>query len=282
MDARRRDEHHLEEPVRHDGVAVPRLQDLGGGGGCLRFTGVQERDLGGRRMVHEARRSDDAADDVAVHQVVADEEVGEAGDGVEADVLEADHRGVLGADGARLQHGEPGAHPHHERAPDEERERVEDERRLLLHAGGVGDGRADEEEDKGCQARCREDGGGAAACKYAHERRQRGTSSYRRIRDDATTRYGRGGGPHPSPLPRRERGLERRGTGALTLTPVSSTGQALALSHDGRGDWSGGGGGTVAKNGDGNVAWCCILLHFRLLLSCGRSPSPPYRVRGRL
>ena len=34
-----------------------------------------------------------------------------------------------------FEHGEAGAHPHHQGAPDQKRERVEDELRLLLHRG---------------------------------------------------------------------------------------------------------------------------------------------------
>ena len=58
--------------------------------------------------------------------------------------------------------------------------------------------------------------------------------------------------------PRRARGArrgERRDSRGRATTRVAPTGGGT------------GEGETVAKKG-GNVAWCCILLHFRLLLSC--------------
>ena len=119
----RRHEHHLEEPVGHRGVAA-RHDGLGGG-----LVATEQRDLVSARRVRQRERTDPAPD-IDVHQVVADQIVGEAGDGIEADVLQADDRGVLGADRTGLQHGEAGAHPHDQRAPDEEREAVEDELRL--------------------------------------------------------------------------------------------------------------------------------------------------------
>ena len=72
-------------------------------------------------------------------------------------------------------------------------------------------------------------------------------------------RRGRGGiDPHPR-IKHGRRALALSQDGALT--PVSSTGQALALSQDGRGD------GRRWRRRAGNVASRCILLHFRLLLS---------------
>ena len=133
-----RHEHHLEEPVGHCGVAAinhPR--------GRLALPANQGHLVRGR-AVEELEGADHLAD-VHVHQVVADEEVGQPCDGVDADVLHADHGGVLGANCARLQHGEAGAHPHHERTPHQEGEGVEDELRLLVDALGVGDGRPRQE-----------------------------------------------------------------------------------------------------------------------------------------
>ena len=70
---------------------------------------------------------------------------------------------------------------------------------------------------------------------------------------------------------------ERRGRGGLALTPVSSTGQALALSQDGSPHpriEHGAGSRPLPgrergweRSRAGNVASRCILLHFRLLLS---------------
>ena len=49
-----------------------------------------------RRTVHEPEGANHFVN-VYIHQVVADEEVCEAGNGVETNVLQADHGGVLGA-----------------------------------------------------------------------------------------------------------------------------------------------------------------------------------------
>ena len=117
---RGRHEHHLEKPVRHDGVAV--LDDRFFHGGIA----LEQGDFFSGRTVEEFEGADPRPD-VHVHQVVADREVGEPGDRVEADVLQTDDGCVLRADGPGLQHREAGAHPHHQRTPDQERKGVEDE-----------------------------------------------------------------------------------------------------------------------------------------------------------
>ena len=114
------DEDHLEEPVGHGGVGVVAGED----GRGVAFA-LDERNLLGRRSVEQLERADEVADEIAVHQVVAEDEVGESGYRVEADVLQTDHGGVLGPHGPGLEHGEAGAHPHDQRAPDQEREGVE-------------------------------------------------------------------------------------------------------------------------------------------------------------
>ena len=121
-----RHKHHLEEPVRHGGVAVLQNGTLG------RFVAGEQCHLVGGGAVEEIERTNQAAD-IDVHQVVADEEVHQPGDGVEADVLQANHRRVLGAHGAGFEHREAGAHPHHQSTPDQERKGVEDELRFLAH-----------------------------------------------------------------------------------------------------------------------------------------------------
>ena len=55
-----------------------------------------------------------------VHEVIADKHVHDAGDRVERDIFCEDFCRVLGAHQPCLQHGEPGSHPHHERAHDQE------------------------------------------------------------------------------------------------------------------------------------------------------------------
>ncbi len=111
-------------------------------GGQRAFVPSEQRDLVRRRAVEEADGPDQAAH-VDVHQAIADEVVGEPGDRVDADVLETDHGCVLGTHGTGFQHGEAGAHPHHQRAPDQEREGVEDVVQIrygLLREGGRGRG----------------------------------------------------------------------------------------------------------------------------------------------
>src|SRR3546814_6891599 len=76
-------------------------------------------------MVEEAEGAE-VTGHVDVHQVVADQVIHDAGEGVDRDVLQADRRGVLGAHQARFQHGEAGGHPHHEEAAHQERKGVED------------------------------------------------------------------------------------------------------------------------------------------------------------
>ena len=127
---RSRHEHHLEEPVGHYRVAALHHRRLG------ILLAVQKGKLVRRRAVEELERADPARD-VHVHQVVAEEVVGGGRRWSRADVLQADHRGVLRAHGSGFQHGESRAHPHHQCAPDEERERVEHELRL---AGNLGRG----------------------------------------------------------------------------------------------------------------------------------------------
>ena len=161
------DEDHLEEPVGHRGVGGL-LKDARGGRATL---GIEQGNLGGGRAVGEGERADELAEVQAkqgevsahadVHEVVADGEVGEPGDGVEADVLHADHGGVLGAYGASLKHGESGAHPHDEGAPDQEGEGVEDEGGLILDTHGVRDAGAEEHQQNGCNAGRGEDDGDA-------------------------------------------------------------------------------------------------------------------------
>ena len=69
---------------------------------------------------------------------VPDEVEGQGGDGADADVLQADDRCILGAHGAGFQHREARAHPHHERAPDEEGEGTQDELGLAVETRPCG------------------------------------------------------------------------------------------------------------------------------------------------
>ena len=112
-----------------------------GRGGGLALRGANQCDLVCRGAVQQLELADKPAQQVAVHEVVANDEVGQTRDGVQANVLQADHGGVLGAHRAGFEHGEAGAHPHDQRAPHQEGEGVEDERGLAVH-GGVGDGRS--------------------------------------------------------------------------------------------------------------------------------------------
>ena len=73
--------------------------------------------------------------DADVHEAVTHKEVRDARDRINPHVLEADHRCVLGANRAGLKHREPGAHPHHQRAPHQERERVENELDVQVRGG---------------------------------------------------------------------------------------------------------------------------------------------------
>ena len=145
-------EDHLEEPVGHGGIAA--LYDVG----HLVGLAAHQGDLGRGGAVQAVDFPDEVAQQLAVHELVAQEEVGQAGDGVDADVLKAYHGGVLGADRSGLQHGEAGAHPHDEGAPDQEGEGVEDELGLLVDAGGLGDGRAGEDGGDGDDTRYHRNG----------------------------------------------------------------------------------------------------------------------------
>ena len=109
-------EHHLEEPVGHRGIAVV---DDGPGRRRLRriVRGVQQLHLFAGRSVEQRERAEPAAlVHPDIHDVVADQVEHQAGDRVQADILEADDGRVLGADGARFQHREP-AHIHITSAP---------------------------------------------------------------------------------------------------------------------------------------------------------------------
>ena len=135
---RGRHEHHLEEPVRHHGVAV--LDDRFFHG---RIAFEQGDFLSGWTV--EEFEGADPGPDVHIHQVVADRIEGEACNRVETDVFQTDDGRILGANGPGLQHGEAGAHPHHQRAPDQERKGVEDEAQIsfllsviaVIIAGGM-------------------------------------------------------------------------------------------------------------------------------------------------
>ena len=70
-----------------------------------------------------------------VHDVVANQIEGQPGDRIEADVLEADDRGVLCAHGPRFEHGEARAHPHDQGAPNEERKAVQYKLRFAVEGG---------------------------------------------------------------------------------------------------------------------------------------------------
>ena len=152
--SRGRHEDHLEEPVGHGGVT-------GAVGKHIRrgpVLAAQQGNLVARGAVHKPRGANDV-EHVVIHQVVANEEVGQGGDGVKADVLQADHGGVLGAHRAGLQHSEAGAHPHHQRSPDKEGEGVEHKGRFLVHAGGVGHRRPGEKQGYGGNTGgCEDDG----------------------------------------------------------------------------------------------------------------------------
>ena len=126
------DEDHLEEPVGHHRVAV--AQDAFQSG----IISADQGDLVGGWAVQRPNHGADDRLDVVVHQVVPDEVEGQTGDGVEADVLQADHGSVFGSDRTSLQHGETGAHPHYQRAPDEKGECVEYELGFVTDAGSVG------------------------------------------------------------------------------------------------------------------------------------------------
>ena len=144
----RSDKNHLEEPVGHCGVFV--RDDLG----LCRLLPAHQGDIGGGRAVEECKCADELPD-VRVHEVVTQEVIGESGDRVKADVLHADHGGVLGAYRTGLEHREPGAHPHNERTPDQKREGVEDEHRLLadgcIGGGGPAQQTAKHQQDVSCQ-----------------------------------------------------------------------------------------------------------------------------------
>ena len=127
----RGDEHHLEEPVRH--------RRLAGRDDCRAylvgtFRAGQQLHFVGRGAIEQRERAEPAALlHPDIHDVVADEIEHQPGDGIEADILQADDRSVLGAHRARFEHGKAGAHPHYERAPYEERETVQDELRFVAY-----------------------------------------------------------------------------------------------------------------------------------------------------
>ena len=128
-------ENHLEEPVGHRGVAG--LDDLGARRRLRRVVGaLEQRHFVARRPVEQGERAEPAALFHAdIHDVVADEVEHQPGYRVEADILEADDGRVLGADGARFQHRETGAHPHHQRAPNQKGKTVQNELRLFPDGG---------------------------------------------------------------------------------------------------------------------------------------------------
>ena len=113
-----RHERHLEEPERHTGVVGPEhgLRGL--------LVPRQDREFIRRGPEQELDRAYPAAN-VHEHEVVADDVEHDPGDPVEADVLETNHRGVLGAHRTRFEHREARAHPHDEHTADQQKESVE-------------------------------------------------------------------------------------------------------------------------------------------------------------
>ena len=71
--------------------------------------------------------------DAHEHDLVTHDVEGEPRDRIEADVLQAHDGRVLGAHRTRFQHREAGAHPHDQRAPQEERESAQEEPCLVGH-----------------------------------------------------------------------------------------------------------------------------------------------------
>ena len=103
-----RDEYHLEEEVR----AVRII-------GRILVTGSR-RGQNICRIVFSADQQTEARQDAAfaagVHDVVTDQQIHNAGDGIERHVLGQDLGRVLGTNEARLEHGKARRHPHDQRA----------------------------------------------------------------------------------------------------------------------------------------------------------------------
>ena len=117
------DKHHLEEPVGGDRIAVADdSADLLGSG----LFGAKQCQLGFGGIVEGAAQRADPARDIGIHQAIADQVIHQPGDGIERDVFQADGGGVLGSHQAGFQHGEPGGHPHDQRAVHQEGKGVED------------------------------------------------------------------------------------------------------------------------------------------------------------
>ncbi len=124
--------HHAEQQEGPELHALGHRPGDDGGGGrhedhLEEEVGVQGVARVVRLAAHQAAkaRQPAAGGVVHVHDVVTDQQEHDAGDGIEQDVLGQDLGGVLGADQAGLQHGEPGGHPHDQHAGDQQVEGVE-------------------------------------------------------------------------------------------------------------------------------------------------------------